>query len=176
MNEKRKELLAALDNEINDLEYIGEHSIFTKEELSIQTDILRAEIKGFGVDLVSVLGEFFFIPFENEDYHYFTSVITLSSTITKEAAPDIAACISRLNYIVPCGCFALGGQDHNLIFRWTVPVSAEDTEEKQRKTIFDAANVAIGNAERYEGYLRLIINNEITLEELLEMFKNQAGQ
>ncbi|MCR5000441.1 MAG: YbjN domain-containing protein [Lachnospiraceae bacterium] len=171
MDNKTTELLRALENSLKGEEGIGELSIFTAEELGAPMDILRVEISGFGVDFVSVLGEFFFMPFEETDILYFTSVITITGTLEKDAVPDMTEAVSRMNYYLPFGCFAIGEEDKNLIYKYTVPVMSENDEEK-KKFIAGACDSAIGMAENFEGYLKLILRNEMSVEEVLEMFKN----
>jgi hypothetical protein len=172
MDEKKLELLKSLEAEYKEAEDMGEASIFTAKELNAPMDMLRAEIAAFGPDLVSVLGEFFFMPFEETEVIYFTSVITLSNTVPEESADDVAAAVARLNYYIPCGCYALGEDDKNLVFKYTVPIVGEDETEHQTSAVSIAANTAIMTAERYMGYLKLILMNEVTVDEMIEMAKN----
>ena len=171
MESKQKKLLEALEATLKDEEGIGELSIFTADELGAPMDILRVEVAGFGVDLVSVLGEFMFLPFEEEDVLFFTSVITITGTLEKEAVPDVVDLISRMNFYVPFGCFALGDDDKTLIYKHTVPVMAKKDEDK-KALIARAADGAIGTAETFEGYLKLVINNEMSARDVLDMLKN----
>ncbi len=172
MDSKKRGLLKALETEFKGSGDFGEMSLFTAEELNAPTDILRAEVPGFGSDLTSVLGEFFFIPLDDEDTLYFSTVITLSSDLPKAAAPDVAAAIARLNFYLPCGCFALGEQDKNLVFRLTVPLAADNTDKALKKDLSVAADRALGIAGSYEGYLKLVIKNEINVDEMMEMLLN----
>lgn len=171
-DERKQKLLEALEAEFKKDEGIGEMSLFTKKELNAPMDILRAEIPDFGSDLVSILGEFFFLPFEADEVLYFTSMITLSSTIPAEAAPDVAAAIARLNYYIPNGCYALGDDDRNLVFRDTLPLKGDADIKDQGTAIIISANNAIMTAERYEAHIKLVLKNEITVTEMVKMLKN----
>ncbi|MBQ7724471.1 MAG: hypothetical protein IJT63_02570 [Lachnospiraceae bacterium] len=168
---KKKKLLEALETTLKGEEGIGELSIFTAEELGSPVDILRVEVAGFGVDLVSVLAEFMFMPFEEEDILFFTSVITITGSLEKDALPDIAELISKMNYFLPFGCFALGDDDKTLIYKYTVPVMAKKDDEK-KALMARAADGAIGIAETFEGYIKLVIKNEMSVNDVLDMFKN----
>ena len=170
METSRKELLTALEKGLKKEEGIGESTLFTAEELGAPADILRVEIAGFGVDLVSVLGEFFFMPFDDTDVIFFTSVITITGTLEKDAVPDIAELISRMNFLLPFGCYALGDEDKTLVYKYTVPVMAESDDEKM-KVIARAADSAIGIAEKFEGYIKLVLKNQMRYEDVLNMFK-----
>ena len=163
-----KELLEALEAALKEDDGIGEMSVFTAKELDAPMDILRAEISGFGPDLVSVLGEFFFIPFEDEETLYFSTVITLSSTVPAEAVPDVTGAIARLNYYLPCGCFALGSEDKNLVYRHTALIDAKDKKEDQIKDIVRSSDIALGVAERFWANLLSVIKNEITVSEMMD--------
>ncbi len=172
MADKQKELLGKLKDRFLEGSGIGETSVFTAAELDAPMDILRAEITEFGPDFESVLGEFFFLPIElEENTRYFTSVITISSMVPKESASDIAGVIARLNYVLPCGCFALGDEDKNLVFKYTAAVFADDDEESRLRTMYNAANLAMTTAEGFVGELILVMRNELTLEELMANYK-----
>ncbi len=167
MNDPKRELLQALEDYYRSEGEPGEMSIFTADELGTTMDMFRMELAGFGSDGVSVLGEFFFMPFEEKGILYFSTVITLLSTVSIGLAPDIAAAVARLNYYLPCGCYALGNKDQNLIYRMTVPLTENRPLEELKKDIILAADTAIGAAEAYEGYLKRVILNELTVEEMI---------
>lgn len=169
MEERKRRLLEGLWEQLKEQEFIGEGSLFTADELGAPMDVLRAEIAEFGVELTSVLGEFFFIPLDDEGILYFSVVITLLNEAPKEAAADIAAAASRLNYYLPCGAYALGNDDRTLVYRNTLPLSADISDEALLKCMFTAADVAVGAAEGTEGSLRLVIKNEISVEEMVAM-------
>ena len=170
-DDKKLALLSSLEEELKGSDGIGEVSVSTQKELNAPMDILRAEIADFGSDLKSVLGEFFFIPFEADEVLYFSTVITLTWNLPKEAAADVASAVARLNYYIPCGCFALGDSDNNLVYRLCVPLKGDDDTDRQKQTVSIAANTAIMTAEKFEGYLKLIITNETTVDEMLEMIQ-----
>ncbi|MBQ9437095.1 MAG: hypothetical protein IJU50_02070, partial [Lachnospiraceae bacterium] len=154
MNERKQELLKALEEELKNNDMIGEMSLFTSEELNSPSDMLRAEIANFGTTGQSVLGEFLFLPIEDEELYYFTSVINLTFTLERSAAEEIARAASRLNYYLPVGGFALGGEDDsNLVFKYMVPVLADADIGIQKKTVFAAADRALLYGERFEAYL-----------------------
>ena len=168
MNERKKELLAALEEELKNYDMIGEMSFFTSEELGIPSDMLRAEIADFGTRGQSVLGEFLFLPIEDDELYYFTSVINLTFTLDKGASGEVLRAASGLNYYLPIGGFAIGGEDDsNLVFKYGVPVLTDADIEIQKKTIFAAADRALLYAERYEAYLSLILEVGASLEDLL---------
>jgi len=173
MENKRINHLKTLEKMMADSGNFGETSIFTAKELNTPMDILRAEIPGFGSDLSSVLGEFVFLPIEEKNILYFSSIITLLGSVPKEAAADIADAVARLNYYLPCGCFSLGNNDENLVFRFMMPISEDKGDSEIEKDMFLAVNTAIGTADRFEGYLKLVIKDEITTKEMLEMFTSE---
>ncbi len=171
MDKIKKELLDALKKLLETDEDTGEVSVFSSDELGAPADILRAELPEFGPDLVSVLGEFFFIPFEDDELLYFSSVITISSTVPEAAVPEVAAAVARLNYYLPCGCYALGDNDKNLIYRYTALIDSSDDREKQKAAVSTAALASIFVAEKFMGNLLLVIRNEMTVDEMVEMLK-----
>ena len=172
LESRKKQFLETLEKTLKGEEGIGELSIFTADELGSPMDILRVEIAGFGVDVVSVLGEFFFMPFEDTDAFFFSSVITITGTLEKDAVPDIADLIARMNFFMPFGCFALGDEDKTIVYKYTVPVMTGSDDDTNNKVIARAVDSAIGMAENFDGYLRGVIRDQMSVEEVLEIFKN----
>ncbi len=169
MSDRKNELLEALEAQLKEDGDFGEMSIFTSKEMNIQADILRVEIPEFGPDLVSVLGEFFFLPIEDEDNLLFTTVISLSNTVPPEAAPDVAAAAARVNYLLPCGCFALGNEDKNFVYKNTAVLSNKDSKDEQLKEIKRSVDASLGSAETFYSYLLPVFKNDITVDEMINM-------
>jgi hypothetical protein len=167
MEMKHSELLDTLKTRLETDNGIGEISLFTAEELNSPMDILRAELTEFGPDMVNRLGEFFFMPFKDDDLLYFTTVVTLSGSVPKEAVPDVAAAVARLNYYIPCGCYALGDNDRNLVYRYTALLSDREEKEMLGEKVISAALSALSTAEKYMGFLLLVLNNDISVEEMV---------
>ena len=82
--------------------------------------------------------------------------------------PDLAGAVARLNYILPCGCFAIGDNDKNLIYRFSVPIFGDEDKKRQEMEMSNAANTAILIAEKYEGYLKLVMNDNMTVDEMIK--------
>ncbi|MCR5487293.1 MAG: YbjN domain-containing protein [Lachnospiraceae bacterium] len=169
MDERKKSLLKALEEDWKDAEGVGRISLFTREELGAPMDILRAEIMDYGAEVRPVLGEFFFLPLPETEVLYFVTVITLSDSLPEDRVYDAGLATARLNYYLPFGCFALGDHDKNLVFRHSIPVMGNQEEKDQFLAISNAANTAVIISEQYEGYLRLALNGDITVEEMAEM-------
>ena len=177
MNERKQELLKALEEELKNNDMIGEMSLFTAEELNSPSDMLRAEVADFGTTGQSVLGEFLFLPIEDEELYHFVSVINLTFSLDPAASEEVTRAASRLNYYLPIGGFALGGEnDANLVFKYAVPVLADADSELQKKTIFAAADRALLYGERFEAYLSLILQDGVSLEDLFEQEGGEEGQ
>ena len=98
MNERKQELLEALEEELKNNDMIGEMSMFESKELGIPSDMLRVEVADFGTTGQSVLGEFLFLPLEDEELYHFVTVINLTFTLEKSAAEEVARAASRLNF------------------------------------------------------------------------------
>ena len=64
MSDIRKNLLNAFVEEIKNDEQISDASLFSAEELGIEASVARCAINELGFDLMTVLGEFLFLPYE----------------------------------------------------------------------------------------------------------------
>ena len=177
MNERKQELVKALEEELKNDDMIGEMSFFTAEELNSPSDMLRAEVADFGTSGQSVLGEFLFLPIEDEELYYFAVVINLTFTMDVAAAEEATRAASRLNYMLPIGGFAIGGEDDsNLVFKYVVPVFADEDISLQKRTIFAAADRALLYGERSEAYLSLILRDGVSLDDLFEAQGQEEGE
>ena len=76
MNKKKRELLNLLVSELEDAEDMEQTSLFTAEELNAPADAVRTLINEVGTEFISVLGEFFFLPYEDEEVLYFATAMT----------------------------------------------------------------------------------------------------
>ena len=168
MSEIRKKLLTAFTKEIGESEDIRDASVFTAEELGIEADVVRCAITELGLELIDVLGEFFFYPYEDEEVLYFSSVITIADEYDENAMSDLEAAVSRINAFLPCGAFTTGAEGKNLIYKYTIPVMADMKEKDQLRSMLTAANAAITTADTYMGYLVLVIGGDVTPEEMME--------
>ncbi len=169
MDERKKELLKALEEELKNNDMIGEMSFFTSEELGIPSDMLRAEVADFGTRGQSVLGEFLFLPIEDEELYYFSSVINLTFTLDKGAAGEVLRAASGLNFYLPIGGFSIGGEDDsNLVFKYTALVPADCDIELQKKIIFAAADRTLLYGEKSETYLSLVLRDGVSLDDIFE--------
>ncbi len=91
MNEKKRELLNALCSELEKVEYLEQTSLFTADELEAPADVVRTLINEIGTEFISVLGEFFFMPYEDEEVLYFATAITVSEDIPSDCRMDLEA-------------------------------------------------------------------------------------
>ena len=83
MSDRKKQLLNRLENFFKNDEDVEEASIFTAEELGTPMDMLRVLVAGYGPELIEVLAEYSFIPFEGADeVWYFSSIITIMTDST----------------------------------------------------------------------------------------------
>ena len=114
MSDKRNELLKIINEQLQDAEDFEEVSLFTKDELDAPVDIVRGMLTEVGTELVSVLAEFFFLPYEDEEMLYFTSAITVTDEILKDELVDISMAVARINFDLPCGGFSIGPDGESL--------------------------------------------------------------
>jgi len=172
--EKKIKLLEALIRELQESEEIQDMSLFTEEELDAPVDVARAMIVEMGTELVDVLGEFFFLPLENEEVLYFVSSITVMEEIPLDKQMDLAIAVARLNSLIPCGAFAMGNGGENLIYRYTVPVSAELDEEVKMTMLLTAVDTAIQEVDRFIAFLMLVAAGELSVDDMMSLLSKEG--
>ncbi len=169
MNEKKRELLNALCSELEKVEYLEQTSLFTADELEAPADVVRTLINEIGTEFISVLGEFFFMPYEDEEVLYFATAITVSEDIPSDCRMDLESVVSRINSLIPCGCFSTGTSGDRLIYRYTAPFLAKQEADEQKILMLTAVNAAMETVDRFVGYLTLAASGEMNAEEVMKV-------
>ena len=168
MDEKKRRLLEAFAKELEEAEDVEQMSLFTKEELDTPADIQRCLITEMGTKLSTVLGEFFFMPFEDDEMLFFSTVMTISDEIGEDRRRDLEAASALIDSVIPCGCFAIA-DGNRLVYRYTVPFFSDDDEKKQVTMMLTAANAAIETADRFLGYLSLVADENMAPEDMMDI-------
>ena len=176
MRKDNRNLLNRLAEELREVEGIEEADVFTMEELSSPVDIIRCMITEMGTGLVNVLGEFFFLPFDEEEVLYFSSVITIDDEIPEDERADLEIAVARINYVLPCGCFAVGGEEQALVYKYTVPIPDKLDDELKCEMLLTAVDSAIATVDAYLGYLLLVQDGNITPAEMIELIQSDEDE
>ncbi len=176
MADMKRELLDKLVEELKESEDIGEVSLFTAEELDSPVDVVRALLIDMGSELLNMLGEYFFLPYEEEEVLYFTSVITITDEIEPDEIVTVSEAIARINYVLPCGCFALGDEGRNLVYRYTAPILADLDADKQMAMMLTAVDAGMMTVDKYEGYLMLAVDGAMTPSEMIDFIKGIGNE
>lgn len=174
MSEIKIKLLQAFAEEINKSDDFEEASVFTSRELDAPVDMVRCIVTEVGTDLVNSLGEFYFLPFEDEEVLYFSLTITLGDEVAPESVSDLESAISKLDFYLPYGCFALGGEGSILVYKYTVPFRSTDPEDAQMSSMLTALDAAVTICDRFEGYLMLVASGDITPDEMISQVMNNG--
>lgn len=176
MNDRKSKLLHAFADEINKSDDFEEASVFTSKELDTPVDMVRCIVTEVGTDLINALGEFYFLPFENEEVLYFTLTITLGDEVVPESVSDLESAVSKLDFYLPYGCFALGGEGSILVYKYTVPFRSADSEDEQMSSMLTALDAAVTICDRFEGYLMLVASGELAPDDMIsQVMSNGEG-
>ena len=169
MNEKKRELLNALVSELNEAEDLEQTSLFTAEELGTPADVVRTMITDVGTELISVLGEFFFMPYEDEEVLYFAAAVTISEELPAENMAELESAAVRVNTMIPCGCFATGITGDRLIYRYTAPFLASFDTADQVSMMLTAVGAVMDTLDRFTGYLSLVADGKMSADEMMKL-------
>ncbi|MBR1876373.1 MAG: hypothetical protein IJ805_04625 [Lachnospiraceae bacterium] len=176
MSDIRKKLLNAFVEEINNDEQISDASLFDADELGIEASVARCAINELGFDLMTVLGEFFFLPYEKEEMLYFSAVITIADEYDKSVLKDLEAAVSRINSFLPVGAFSTGPDGKTLVYRYTIPVPGDMKQKDQLSLMLTASDDAISVSDIYMGYLLLVMAGDLNPEEMMDSVLNRTDE
>ncbi len=176
MSDLRDSLLRGLAEGLQDTEDFEEVSLFTKEELDGPVDVVRGMVTDMGTDLLNVLTEFFFLPYEDEEMLYFASAITVTDEIHSDEVADLSMALARINFELPCGSFSLTPDGESLVYKYTVPIPGDMDESVQKTIMLTAIDAAINVVDTYEGYLALVRDDNMTAEDMIKLIRGENSQ
>ncbi len=168
MDERKQKLLKQLEAYFQNDEDVEDISLFTKEELGTSMDVLRALITGYGADLTDVLAEFSFLPFQDTEVLYFNTVLTIRVDVPKEGVTALSGAISRLNFYLPCGSFAISSDGSILIYKTSAAFPSEWDDNKLYELIELSADTALSVAESHVGLLSDVADGKMSLSEFTD--------
>ncbi len=167
MDERKRELLKQLETFFNEDEDIAEVSLFTKEELETQMDVLRLLIIDYGPDLMDVLAECSFLPLQDTEVLYFSTVLTIRMDIPKEGLSSLSGAVSRLNFFLPYGSFSVSGDGTMLVYKATAAFPSEWDDDKLYKLMEISADSALFVAESYTEVLSQVADGKMPLSDFI---------
>ena len=164
-NEERR---AILDRIVGDLQENLIAAMIREPESDEETPIISVIFDGLGMEHDEVFGEFYFLPFPDEDvdFQHFSAVITIADEIKEEHLSELFEAMSYINFVLPGGSFCIDSEKQFLAFRLNVPLPADmDNEE-----LYHEINIVMGNAvaltDIYMDQLLKIMDGEKSVEEL----------
>lgn len=175
MSDIRNRLLTMLNEELQEAEDFEEVSLFTKDELEAPVDVVRGMIVDIGTELIPALTEFFFLPYEDEDMLYFSTLITITDEIQKDELADLSMAVARLNFDIPCGAFSISPDGESLVYKYTVPFPGDLDEEGQKTMMLTAVDAAINIVDAYEGYLALVLEGNLTADKMIDLVRGKQS-
>ena len=127
----------------------------SEEEPAILTVVLDAI--GETGEMEGSIGEFFFMlpESENDTVQHFCAVITIMDDLSKENLPKLYEAMAKINFRIPCGCYAVDEDESIISYRLTVPMPISLSGD----ALFDEINVCMANAfSSAEPYADELIN------------------
>lgn len=164
LKQSQMEVLEKLKEMLDSLEVAN---VLREPEGNLPIPVLTTLHTNLGYQNNEVMGEFYFLPIytENQEFHYFTVVMTLDEEVPPAKCDEMAKAVNMLNYYLPMGAFVVEKNGGVLAYKHAalLPVNL-DTE----KLAFMADGM-IGTAmsivnEYIDPYMQLL-NRQITLEE-----------
>ncbi len=168
MDDRKRNLLDRLEGYFTADEDIEEASLFTKDELNSPMDVLRILITDYGPGLTDVLAECYFLPLQDTEVLYYDTVITILMDVPAEAVPALSGAITKLNFFLPYGGFALNGDGSMLVYKASAALLSKDDDEKLYEAMELSTDTAILTAESYTDLLSQVADGSLSLNDFLE--------
>ena len=104
---------------------------------------------------------------EEAEVQYFTAVITIADELDTERIGELFEAMSYINFKVPAGSYCIDKDRSFLVYKLTTPLSVGLSED----ALYEQVNISMGTAtamaDLYMDLLRRILENEITLEDVI---------
>ncbi len=167
LNEIRHDLLSRIEEEFVS-EMVPAH-LSEKDQNGVE--VLAADLMVTTQDGYDALGEFFFLPGnENDELQFFVNLITIQEELPEENLPELCVAVSAINTFIITGAFAIDAVSKSLVYKNTYAMPADITAE----TLQDNMELSMGLAVevvRQFGYLLVEVNQgKRTAESVIDMF------
>ena len=136
-------------------------------------EVLNVVLDGIGFEGEEAIGEFCFIPMASDEaeVQYFTSVISIADEIEDDTLSALFEAMSYINFSVTCGSFSIDMNHSFLVYKLTVPMPVDISDE----TLYDQVNLYMGTAtamaDQYMDLLLRMIEKELTLDDIITALK-----
>ena len=132
------------------------------------TEVLTVIFDGLGYDGDGAVGELFFLPVVSEEasVQYFSTVLTIADEIEAGQYGALYEAISYINFRLPCGSYALDPDSASLVYKLTVPMPVDLTEEELIREVNICSGNAVAAADQHMDLLLRIIDGEGSMEDV----------
>lgn len=148
-------------------ETIQVETVMREPDENLPTHILTTLHQNMGVSSNEVMGEFYFLPLneEKQKFHYFCSVITMHEAVPKDRYEDLIKAASMLNFYLPVGAFVVEKDGGVLAFKHTALLPFDGPAEELLSLADGGIGAALSLTNQYVDAFMKLINRQITLEQ-----------
>ncbi len=144
------------------------------DEKDLPMDVLTVVLDDFSAKGNEWIGEFSFLPLANgaENTAYISVAITMNEEMDMIDSDNVAWFISRFNFYIPYGAFAVNNDGNVLTYKLCVPVNDNGDDD----ALFDALNLTASHAlefvDNFGELVEAVMEGDITAEEAMAQFFN----
>ena len=161
------------------------HDALVKLQGSLQEELIPAELVAheeveiltvifaeLGLDGDGAVGELFFLPLrsENDTVWHFSTVITIADEIDTQNTDVLYEALSYINFRIPCGSYAFDKDADQLVYKMTVPVPADMSEDELLKEMNICSGNAVAEADAHIDLLLRLLDGEASMEDIRNSF------
>ncbi len=167
--DRKRTLLKRLEEFFKNDETVEEASLFTKQELKAPMDVLRVLVTDYGAGLNDILAEYSFLPLGEEDeIWYFSGVLTIRMNVPHEGVMPLSVAVSRLNFYLPAGAFAVSADGTTLIYKNVSLIRTDRSDDLIYEDMELLSDTALLIPENFVYSLIEVSQGGLTLKQFLE--------
>lgn len=124
-----------------------------------------------GLEDEEVMGEFYFMPLEEENlkFHLFNIVFTITENMPKDKQEELGRAATHLNFYLPVGAFIFDMEEDILAFKYSALVPVETNAEKAVDMLDGSISLSLRMVGKFYGAFLDLMNEDITFQQFLEL-------
>lgn len=174
MNNNMQFYKSILEKLRDDFDSLDMATILSEPSDNVPTYMLNVLHTELSYDGEEVMGEYYFLPFEDENtrYHVFTSMLTLTEEMPEERYEDLGRAANLLNFYLPVGSFVFSKPEGIMAYKHSCLIPKGYSMEEAFKLIDGHIAMSLNIVNQYLSIFMRLLKREISFTEFLNTLPN----
>ncbi len=167
LEDRRHEVLEYLENKFTDIQVPAKLS--PKDENGVE--VLGMILQDAAAKDKEALGEFFFMPIQEEDeVQFFVNLITLTEELSVDNIGDLSTVVAAINTYITGGAFAIDYSVKSLVYKHSYAMSVDADADEMKVNADLCMGTSFQTVDEYGGILLEVNDGKKTAKEVMNVF------